>query len=480
VRGVWIALLLVAVALAGSDRPTSDSPSFLLLSLDTFRADRLAAWGGTRGVTPNLDAFAAHSVVFTKAWSQASTTSPSHAALFTSRYPSELHGPTRAPALDDKHTLAEVLGLYGYQTGARVAGGDLAPVIGPRKGFETYKTTQDFGSMFHAVPAGLEWLDARDKNRPFFLFLHSYDTHAVTYKPTPYGLLYARTGDLAESQARLLMSTERVFNDHLHEDLSIVDAVTSDTLLPWDANRARVAEAAAAAHLPVVSLPEQQLVRDAYDGAAAYADAWFGVLLARLQERGLLDTTWIIVLADHGEVLGEGGLFHRCCGLQDAVVNVPLIVRPPGGIEGRVVDQFVELIDVMPTMLELAGAAPPAGLRGRSFAAALRGEPFEGRPFAISEGGLSLRLTSIRYPEGRLTWWGVDTTVPQRAELLASTALPGPHFVAEGLDEARTKEGRAELVKWEGTLQRSTQTEGAATPPELAAELRRRGYWDAK
>jgi hypothetical protein len=204
-------------------------------------------------------------------------------------------------------------------------------------------------------------------------------------------------------------------------------------------------------------------------------------MMTRLSERGILDNAWVIVLSDHGEALGEHGMFHRCCSLGDEITQVPLMIRPPGGVAGgRTVTGLVELVDVMPTLLELADAAPPAGIRGQTLGPALRGEPFPGRDHAISEGGLDLRQATVRLPEGRLVYTGVEALHPLRGELIATAQVPGPSFEIVNLSVERAKIARDALVSWEGTLVPAEQTTGAETPAELKDALERHGYWDAK
>jgi arylsulfatase A-like enzyme len=483
--------VLFLLALAGCASPFGHAkregpPNVLLVSLDTFRADRVGTLGNTDGLTPNLDRFAAEGITFTHAYSQASVTLPSHTSILTSRYPSEVAGSSRAANIaPDMYTLPQVLGAYGYQTAARVAGGDLSPRIGPTKGFDTYEGSVDFGSLYHTVPMGLDWLDARDAAKPFFLFVHTYDTHAPYMKPTPFGL--ARTADpgVSEAQRGILAATARVMDGRLHTSFDLLDAVTRTRLRPRaPEGRAELAAIVAGIQPPLapVGPADEDLIRDVYDGAVAYTDAWFGVFMARLQERDLLDDTVIVVLADHGDVLGEGGLFHRCCTLGDEVSHVPLLVRLPGGEGGgKRVDAVVELVDVLPTVLTLVGAEPPAGIRGTSLAPALRGEPFAGHPFAMTQGGLGFRMLSARSAAGRLTYTGIQATDPLLADMLATAQLDGPAFEAtEGIPAADLETQRTAMVTWFRSLRQPKSDSAVETPPELKEQLKARGYWDAK
>jgi arylsulfatase A-like enzyme len=482
------AVVLLAGGLAGCGGATGREgpPNILLLSLDTFRADRIGAYGSPDGLTPNLDRFAEEAVVFTNTYSQATITGPSHASLFTSRYPSEVAGTGRAPFIaKDMYTLPEVLGTYGYQTAARVAGGDLNPAMGPTRGFESYESSVDFGSLWHTLPMALEWLDGADPARPFFLFLHGYDTHPTYLKPTPFGLLATGVSVLTPSQQHTVNATERVLDGHMHGSFDLLDNVTRTVLRPRSAEgKKRLADLVARTPrpLPVVSPSDEELIRRVYDGAASYADVQFGLLLARLEARGRLDDTVIAVLGDHGEALGDDGLFHRCCSLEDGLTHVPLLIRLPGGEGGgKRVDAMVELVDVMPTLLELASATAPTGIHGVSLTPALRGEPFVGRRTSVTQGGFSNRMLSVRGPSGRLTYTGVQSISTFLPAIVAAAGLPGPAFVASGgLDAAEQSALRDEMVQWIGTLSPSPLQAAVALPPELVETLKAKGYWDAE
>ncbi len=465
----FIATLAGCFASASGEAP----PSIVLVSLDTTRADRLGAYGGPAGLTPSLDRFASEAVVFTHAYSQTTTTGPSHASLFTSRYPSEQAGRDRKPVLGSSPLLAEILRTYGYQTGAFVAGGDLVQSMGLDKGFDTYTVAKDFASFFHTIPSAMAWIDAHDEDRPFFAFVHGYDAHARYLKPTPWGYVAAdrQAQDLFEDT--LMRASESVIDGQLYPSQRRMEESTLDLFRPRSAEgRATLPDGTT----QPVTAEQQTLIRAIYDGAVAYEDTLFGLLMAQLSARGLLEKTIVVVLADHGEQLGEDGIYNHCCDVQDWETHVPLMVRIPGNPPGRV-DGLVELVDVMPTLLELASAVPPAGARGHSLLPAVRGEPFEGRALAFSQGFYNLRMTSARSADGRLTYDGLPSGTPPILDVLAAAPLDGPSFrLTEGLDVAEAVEVRAGMVEWMGHLDQPTSA-GEGLPEAMKESLKQRGYW---
>jgi len=221
-------------------------------------------------------------------------------------------------------------------------------------------------------------------------------------------------------------------------------------------------------------------VSSAYDGAVLYADAWVGVLLSELESRRLLDHVVVVIFGDHGEALGEDGTFSHCCEAGDSVTHVPLIVRLPGGERGgRRVDALVELVDVMPTLLELAGASSPAGSQGTSLLPAMRGEPFPGRSVAWTAAADGMTMITGRTMEGRITYSGVPAWWPALPDLIESAALPGPGITTEGLTPEAASRLRQEMVRHLRSMKRTMPGPPAGlTSPELKEALGKHGYWN--
>ncbi|MFZ5480218.1 MAG: sulfatase [Myxococcota bacterium] len=477
---MWWLLVACASPPLAEAQPAASPPPILLLSIDTLRADRLGAYGNTEGLSPNLDKLAGESVVFEQAYAQANETCFSHASLLTGRYPSELGRldfTFRMPS--DVPSMAGVLKTYGYETAAAVGGGYLSKVFGFSTGFDHYDDQVQWGSLYHTAPKALKWLDERTSAAPFFLFLHTYDLHARYLKPSPFGYLHGDPS-YAGVAANLVRSNDGT--------IMITDDVYTPQRMPMELiSRTEVRFSAEQVHDVVkryelktdpVTAADVEHVRDAYDGAVAYADAHVGMLMASLEQRGLLDRAWLVVLADHGEGLGEHGVFNHRFDLGDTELHVPLIVRPPGGVKGgRRVSALVELTDVLPTVLEIAGATLPAGIRGRSLLDAVHGKASPERSFAMSEG--AFRMVSARGRDTRVTFRGLGPDNPWLADMIAGSPLPGDGFVVEG-DAAAAEDVRKALAAWRRGLPqpKSTATD-AGLSAELVEALRAKGYFEA-
>jgi hypothetical protein len=448
----WAALLCLGVGCA------APRPNLIVISLDTLRADRLGAAGGAGSLSPNLDRFAEESVVFTQAFAQSNETRFSHASLFTSRYPSELGdlaGEFNIPA--STPTLASLATAAGYETAAFVAGGHMAGEFGLSGGFSTYEDAADWGGLQHTAPEALAWRAARPAGSPSLVFIHSYDCHARYLKPTPWGYLRSKPEDegLGAVVGRSVAGSGAVIDGAALSDPEAAMVRAGGVL--------RFNHGAGSAALDPDPAPlspaDVALVAGLYDGAVSWADLHFGLLMADLEASGALEDSYVVVLSDHGEELGEAGHFGHRLGLDDVNLHVPLLIRPPGGADGRRLDGLVSLLDVTPTLLDLIGAAPVAQARGRSLKPLI--EPETGGevapvPAVFSEG--ALRLLSARGPSARLVSEGLSADQPYAAPLLAATPIDGVGLRLTGEAaagpalQAAMVEWRAALLLGEGTL----------------------------
>ena len=400
------------------------SRNLVVVSFDTLRRDRLGV-----GLTPNLDAFAEQATVYSDAIAPSHETLFSHAALFTGRYVSELGPVDYTFTLPDEHpTLAEVFGLYGYDTAAFVAGGHMDPAFGLDRGFETYESVRDWGSFFHTVPPALAWIEGREE--PFFALVHGYDVHHRYLKPAsevPPGL----AGEVVTRGS----GTVRVVDNRYFADTRFDGLYEGHDFQPIEGGEA-------------LSEDDIAAIRGVYDDAVRYSDAWFGELMAGLEAQGRLNDTVIVVLGDHGEDLGEHGIFNHRPPLCEDVVNVPLMVRIPGKQPSRV-HKTTSLVEVAPRIYATMDVKPPAGLHDE-----------DGTVFAESA---FRELLAVR-GDKRLSFTGLSASNPFLVPLMRSSTTGW-----EG--DLELKEA---LVAWREQM--DPKTSGEMTP-ERRKLLQERGYW---
>lgn len=299
-------------------------PSLVLVVWDTVRADHIGAYGYTaRPTTPHLDALAARSDRYSRAWSSSPWTLPSHASLFTGLDPS-VHGAVTAtpggpqrdawPLPEDAGTLAEVLGAAGYETVGYVGNrAYLDPQFGLAQGFATWElpASSEGRGAGALTEAGLSWLDRGwSGEAPFLLFLNLMDAHRPYPEEAPEGWSTPPAYPPGEAAQGSLAALDR-----LRHQVEI------------------------AGEPPDPALREALVAR--YDQGIARNDAALGLLLEGLAARGLSEDVVLLVTSDHGEAFGEHGIVEHSKDVWEPLVRVPLVLHAPGQVEGRVVDTAV-------------------------------------------------------------------------------------------------------------------------------------------
>jgi arylsulfatase A-like enzyme len=335
-------LAAVILALSPLGCGPESRPDVLLVVVDTLRADQLGAYGQPGSPTPSLDALAGSGVLFERAVAASSRTAPSHASLMTSLFVNEhsigySNGGSR---LAGEPTLADHFAEAGYDTAAFVSNYMLRRGMGLDRGFEVYD--DELGRVETNRPdvveriardtteRALAWLGS-GRARPWFLFVHYQDPHGPYEPPPPYDERFARKPGADEAPLRIRGN------------------VSGGPGMP-EYQR-----------LPGLRFPSQYRAR--YLGEVAYADEWIGRLLrgAEASARGPLV---VVMTSDHGESLGEDDLYflHGEMTLP-SVSHVPLLLRAPG-LEPQRRAELVHHVDVLPTLLDLAGLPVPERARG--------------------------------------------------------------------------------------------------------------------
>jgi arylsulfatase A-like enzyme len=383
-------ILVIAVGLSCrmAPEPPPPKPSILLVTIETLRADHVGSYGYRRNTTPNLDRLARQGVRFQNAVAQAPFTLPSIASILTGRTPPG-HGVRNHPAVlsDSIETLAERFLAAGYQTAAMTRHTWLRNKSGLGQGFAEYHNNK-FSAGLDARSLSLaasDWLGKRDPGRPFFLWLHFLDPH-LPYTPSyPYSVLYhAEYGEEPQPEhLRAMAAAAADREDYVptpyadvpsgpYYDLVLRHYPENRILLDlafWRRSRGSIFF-----NKGLYSRYEVSQIVDLYDGAILYADDNLGRILQTLDELGLSDSTVVAVTGDHGEAFGEHGLsFTHDFTLYDEVLRVPLVIRGPGVVPGTSIAQQVRLMDIAPTLLDLAEVEPLSGIEARSLGRLLRG-----------------------------------------------------------------------------------------------------------
>lgn len=346
--------------LAALPKLSPSQPNILLVVLDTVRAKSLGLFGYSRQTSPWLDKFAKNAVFFDHAFSAAPWTLPSHASMFTGRYPHELSTSLSTPLDTTYPTLSEILTSRGYATAGFVGNTAYCGYeSGLNRGFthfEDYTVSVEqfvLDTLLLAVPTPqsalwsirtslghpdrdavadcirntaemlnnrfLSWLDTHH-SQPFFAFLNYFDAHDPYRPPADFALRF-------ESKA-------------------------SNGIIPYN-------------ELPSPDVLAE--LNEAYDGCIAYDDYHLGVLMEELGRRGALDDTLVIVVSDHGEQFGEHNLTLHINSLYMPLIHVPLLMSHPNILPaGKVISAPASLRDLPSTILDLVGLNRASPIPGQS------------------------------------------------------------------------------------------------------------------
>ena len=339
------------------------APDVVLVVLDTVRAGSVGSYGYGRETSPEFDALAAEGALFLDATSPSTWSLPSHASLFTGRYPSSHGAHAEHRYLDDRFpTLAQVLERNGYETHCFTSNAWISDGLGLTRGFASQVQGRSGGGMgFSFVHRLLDrvglfesdkgggpiageferWARDRERERPAFVFLNFIEAH-FPYHMLPHEHLWQ-------------------FTDEPYERLR---AISMDLM---------------GAQFGGGAPPTEEVVepaRDMYDGGIAYSSRLLHRIVEALRARGTLDETLLVVMSDHGEVLGErAGHFGHGPSLYQESIGVPLLVRyPPRIPKGVRVEQPVSTLGVFATILDLAGLPPSPSVQVPSLVPLARGE----------------------------------------------------------------------------------------------------------
>lgn len=350
------------------------APDVLMIVMDTVRAQNTSTYGYHRPTTPNLDALAAEGVVFEGAYAPSTWSLPAHASLFTGTFPSRhaAHDETRY-LTDTLPTLADVMAASGWTTHAFSANPHISPSFGLTRGFQhndkawaAGTSGRNFSFIYRVVDAlGLgqvddkggrvvvgnitEWMaERKPDDPPAFVFVNFLEAH-FPFRQLP--------AEYRESYQHADMNTLRE-----------IDQIAFGVQF----GRQLTPEEMTFVHQPLVDL---------YDGGVRYTDHLVGEVIDVWKKAGRLDNTVVVVLADHGEMVGEHGAFGHVTPVLEQDLRVPLVVRYPARVpKGRRVSDPVSTTGTMATILDLAGAPPAPTVQVHSLMRVVNGEPEVGLP----------------------------------------------------------------------------------------------------
>jgi len=324
----------------------------ILISIDTLRADHLSCYGYEKQTTPNIDLLSEDSALFLNTYASSPWTLSSHVSMMTG-----LHCVHHQVYYDDERmapalkTLAQTLNMNGFLASAFTGGGFVSSVYGFSKGFDSYNEGE--GGVFKKNSAEImfqatsNWLE-KNKEKDFFLFLHTYQTHNPYSCPAPY-------------------STHFLEDDFKWDQIDLYNYLGGMPGL----------------YRPLPEKDRENVI-GLYDGEILYMDEkMIKPLIEKLKALGLYDQTMIIFTSDHGEEFGEHkGWGHRHSVYEESI-KVPLIIKFPGSrYRGKRISSIINLVDIMPTILDWMNIRyPKMEMDGKSLIPLLSGRERKDRTF---------------------------------------------------------------------------------------------------
>ncbi len=347
----------------GGDDPAR-RPCVLLISIDTLRADHLGCYGYRplnypEPVSPVIDELAAGGIRFERCFAPRGQTAPSLCSMMVGKYPSSHGVQENAQPFQGSHvTLGEILGVAGYRTGAFLSAVPTHPqgsphrgcdevVVGMSEAAEELSVEQWRWDEKVAQSCAQWWQEHARDRRPLFAWVHFYDVHRPWAPPQDLHSMFQSgyEGPLLATSAQSrdgFLAVDRFINEETLKGRKLSEA-------------------------------DRRYVLSLYDAGIRGVDQKVGMLLETLRSTETLESTIIILTSDHGEELGEHNFYYyHGNSVYDSVLRIPLIIRWPKLIPaGSTGADFVQNVDLLPTLCDWLLLRTPGNVDGISFAGAV-------------------------------------------------------------------------------------------------------------
>ncbi len=357
-----------------------------MLDIDTLRPDHMSCYGYHRQTTPNMDRVCAEGIRFDRYYCSDAPCLPSRAALVSGMFgirngavghgstagDRRLTGPRRdfTDQVDDEnfHNIFRRAGMY---TASVSTFAERHSSWWFNAGFnECYNVGGHGGESGEKVlPVALDWLERNRERDNWFLHVHLWDPHTPYRAPASFGEPFENEPlDGWIGQEQLELHLQHV-GPHCINEINMWDENVSPRFprLPGCAK----------------DLAGVKRIMDGYDTGILYADYLVGQIFDLLKKQGIYDDTAIIITSDHGENMGELGLYAEHGTADEITCHIPFILKWPGGQSGTVDNGFHYSVDVLPTMAELLNVKPSANWDGKSYASVVTSGEDAGRDSVV-------------------------------------------------------------------------------------------------
>ncbi len=373
----------------------------LLLDLDSTRPDHLGCYGYERNTSPNIDAIAAEGVRFDNYYTSDAPCFPSRTALMSGRFGIHNgvvgHGGTAADMRREgaSRQFRDKLANESFPALFRAAGmkTSLISPFGERHsawtfyaGFNEIHNTGKGGmeSAEEVTPVVLDWLDSNAERDDWFLYVNYWDPHTPYRAPEDFGNPFANDPLPAWITDDVFARHREKIGPHSPREINMYNNRTDPRYPRYPGE--------------LTNRDDLRRMIDGYDCGIRHMDENIGMIFDKLRSKGVMDDLVIIITADHGENMGELGIYGEHGTADQGTCRIPMIIRWPGRTKGGTVDSGLHYhLDLPPTMAELMGRPAMPSWDGRSYAQAVRGEASCGREFLVVSQCAHVCQRSVRF-----------------------------------------------------------------------------------
>ncbi|KGM45756.1 sulfatase [Neobacillus niacini] len=374
----------------------------LYLDLDSLRPDHLGCYGYHRETSPNIDLVANEGVVFTNYYCTDAPCLPSRSALMSGKFGIHNgvvgHGGTAADMRHEgsSRDFSDRLNRESLPGSLRQLGYKTATISTFAERHSAWKFNAGFNEVFNVgtnghesadkvLPVALKWLEDNRGAEDWFLHLNFWDPHTPYRTPEEYGHPFADT-PLPD------WLTEEVFQKHKDRDcqhsINHMNSLAKSHYFRWPRHAK-----------PIENYNDLRFIIDNYDCAIRYMDDHVGRVLRKLEELGIMEDTAILISADHGENLGELGIYSEHGTADQGTCHIPMIIRWPKGLKGRIDEGLHYHIDLAPTLANLLGAPKAESWDGQSFADSILTGEYKGRDYLVLSQCAHVVQRSVRFED---------------------------------------------------------------------------------
>jgi choline-sulfatase len=372
----------------------------LFLDLDSTSAEHLGCYGYHRNTSPNIDRIAAEGVRFTNYYTSDAPCAPSRTALISGRFGIHngliSHGGTAGDMRHEGKDRDFMSKLFGqsFPSIFRSVGMKTALISPFAERHSNYHFYAGFNEMFNTGKTGMEsaeevtptvvnWLENNADKDDWFLYVNYWDPHTPYRAPEEFGNPFADEPLPAWFTDEVLEKHKEKVGPHsVHE----INMYNSDEQPQYPRYPGEIKDRNGL-----------RKMIDGYDCGVKHMDDHLGLVFEQLEKQGIMDEVIIVITADHGENMGELGIYGEHGTADQGTCRIPMIIRWPGKMQGQVDEEFHYHLDILPTFAEMLGKKPGPSWDGRSFAPTIESGEKAGREFLVVSQNAHVCQRSVRF-----------------------------------------------------------------------------------